>query len=77
MYLKLQVDGYIARRFPGQSSMLGSVLDPLADKCLASVLFITLTVMGLIPGSHSIPGRMFPYSVTYPSVLSAYKASHT
>ncbi|CAI8055536.1 Probable cardiolipin synthase (CMP-forming) [Geodia barretti] len=43
------VDGQIARHYPGQSSMLGSVLDPLADKCLLSILCITLTVQGLIP----------------------------
>lgn len=42
-------DGYIARTFPGQASMLGAVLDPLADKCLVAVLCITLTVSGLIP----------------------------
>jgi cardiolipin synthase len=45
------VDGQIARRYPSQSSMLGSVLDPLADKCLVSILFITLTLQGLIPWS--------------------------
>ena len=44
-----QVDGFIARTFPSQMSMLGSILDPLADKCLLSVLCITLTVVGLIP----------------------------
>ena len=43
------MDGQIARHYPGQSSMLGSVLDPLADKCLLSILCITLTVQGLIP----------------------------
>lgn len=45
-----QIDGYIARNFKGQSSMLGSVLDPLADKVLISVLTVTLTMSGLLPG---------------------------
>lgn len=45
----LQVDGYIARTFKGQSSFLGSVLDPLADKCLISVLCVTLTMASLLP----------------------------
>ena len=44
------MDGYIARTFEGQSSSLGSVLDPLADKCLISVLCITLTMASLLPG---------------------------
>jgi len=43
------IDGWIARRFPAQSSLLGSVLDPVADKFLVSVLFITLTYSHLIP----------------------------
>ena len=51
-----QVDGYIARNFKGQSSHLGSVLDPLADKFLISILYVTLTMNGVIPGTYmSIP----------------------
>ena len=49
--LSVQIDGYIARNFKGQSSMLGSVLDPLADKVLISVLTVTLTMGGLLPGT--------------------------
>ncbi|MCX8038283.1 MAG: CDP-alcohol phosphatidyltransferase family protein [Candidatus Sumerlaeia bacterium] len=36
------VDGYIARKF-GQQSVLGAILDPLADKFLLTLTFITLT----------------------------------
>ncbi|KHN84919.1 putative cardiolipin synthase 1, partial [Toxocara canis] len=43
------LDGYIARHVEGQSSLLGSVLDPIADKLLVSTLFITLTYVNLIP----------------------------
>jgi cardiolipin synthase len=43
------LDGWIARRFPLQQSLLGSVLDPVADKLLVSVLFVTLTYSQLIP----------------------------
>ena len=46
----IQVDGYIARNFKGQLSHIGSVLDPLADKFLISILYVTLTVNGIIPG---------------------------
>lgn len=43
------VDGYIARNFQNQQSMIGSFLDPAADKLLIATLFITLTMNGLIP----------------------------
>ncbi|XP_071833311.1 cardiolipin synthase (CMP-forming)-like isoform X2 [Apostichopus japonicus] len=43
------LDGYIARNFKNQKSVLGSIIDPLADKCLISVLTISLTVSNLIP----------------------------
>jgi cardiolipin synthase len=43
------LDGYIARTFSGQKSVLGSVLDPLADKFLVATSFLTLTMDDLIP----------------------------
>ncbi|KAG7512404.1 hypothetical protein JOB18_028368 [Solea senegalensis] len=43
------LDGYIARTWPTQKSALGSALDPLADKILVSILYISLTYAGLIP----------------------------
>ncbi|XP_050729007.1 cardiolipin synthase (CMP-forming)-like [Eriocheir sinensis] len=43
------LDGWIARTFPGQSSNLGSFLDPLADKTLVAMLFLSLTYVDLIP----------------------------
>ncbi|XP_067940915.1 cardiolipin synthase (CMP-forming)-like [Watersipora subatra] len=43
------LDGYIARNWKGQSSILGSVIDPLADKFLVTILAITLTAVHLIP----------------------------
>jgi len=36
------VDGYIARKY-GQQTVLGSILDPLADKSLLTLTFIVLT----------------------------------
>ncbi|PAV81701.1 hypothetical protein WR25_04731 [Diploscapter pachys] len=43
------LDGYIARNVPGQHSLLGSVLDPIADKLLISTMFVTMTYAALIP----------------------------
>lgn len=43
------LDGWVARSFPSQQSNLGTVVDPLADKCLVATLFLSLTVAGLIP----------------------------
>ena len=42
------LDGFLARRF-GWRSRLGEILDPLADKFLMISMFITLTLVGLIP----------------------------
>lgn len=43
------VDGYIARRWPGQRSELGAWLDPLADKLLLVSVFVMLGWMHEIP----------------------------
>lgn len=43
------LDGYIARTFPSQKSVLGSLLDPVADKLLVAASFLTLTIDNLIP----------------------------
>lgn len=42
------LDGYIARRFKLES-VIGSVLDPLADKFLMITSYLFLGLMGLIP----------------------------
>ncbi|VDN56144.1 unnamed protein product [Dracunculus medinensis] len=43
------LDGFIARNIRGQSSLIGSILDPVADKLFISTLFLTLTYVNLIP----------------------------
>ena len=48
------LDGYLARRF-GWRSRLGGILDPLADKFLMVSMFITLTLVGMIPLWLAIP----------------------
>src|ERR1700723_31647 len=41
-------DGFLARRF-GWKSELGAMLDPIADKLLLAGVFITLSVLKLVP----------------------------
>lgn len=43
------LDGFLARILK-QKTMLGAYLDPLADKALLVSSFITLSVLGMIPG---------------------------
>lgn len=42
------VDGYLARRFDWLSPV-GAMLDPIADKLLAIVLFVVFTIQGFLP----------------------------
>lgn len=43
-----QLDGFLARKFQ-TTSVLGTILDPAADKALVGTLVVTLTVQGLLP----------------------------
>lgn len=42
------VDGYLARRW-NQQTVVGSVIDPMADKGLMIILTVTLAMKGLLP----------------------------
>ena len=42
------VDGFLAKRF-GMTTMLGSYLDPLADKALLVSIYVTLGISGVLP----------------------------
>ena len=44
-----KADGFLARRYKMQS-VLGTILDPAADKTLMTTLTITLAIRGLLPG---------------------------
>lgn len=47
------VDGFLARQFQWRTR-LGSILDPAADKLLATSVFLTLAYLGLIPLSLAV-----------------------
>lgn len=49
-----QVDGWIARRYPSQKSLLGAALDPIADKALIVTLTVGLASAGLLPGNEIV-----------------------
>ena len=44
------MDGYIARNWEGQQSILGASLDPFADKMLILTMTYSLAYVDLIPG---------------------------
>jgi cardiolipin synthase len=54
------LDGIIARRFQ-QSSALGTILDPIADKLLMTTAFILLTLPNIFPPTRHLP---VPFWVT-------------
>ena len=41
-------DGWVARNFAGQSSLLGTFLDPLADKILIASVCLSLGWVGIL-----------------------------
>lgn len=43
------LDGWIARNIKGQGSIIGSYIDPFADKVLMSILVLSLTSVNIIP----------------------------
>jgi cardiolipin synthase len=43
------IDGFIARRFDMRSEF-GAYIDPLADKALLVSIYVTLAVVGVLPG---------------------------
>jgi len=44
------LDGYIARKFPSTSTVVGTYLDPVADKIFISITSLTLCYTGILPG---------------------------
>ena len=56
----MKVDGFLARRFD-MRSVLGTILDPAADKALMTTLTITLAMQSLLPGLWFISANNIPY----------------
>jgi cardiolipin synthase len=56
------VDGYIARRWNLQT-VVGTVIDPMADKTLMTVLTVCLAVKGALPGRN--PPNIYLKSILF------------
>lgn len=48
------VDGWIARKW-GMQTVVGTVIDPMADKALMTVVTVTLAMKGALPGEWLHP----------------------
>jgi CDP-diacylglycerol--glycerol-3-phosphate 3-phosphatidyltransferase len=72
------LDGFIARRF-NQKSRLGSILDPIADKCLIAVAVLVI-LLGGWPDSFPVwfagivLGRDFLLGIGFLTIFSSFRA---
>jgi len=48
------LDGWIARRW-NLKTVVGTVIDPMADKTLMTVLTVALAMKGTLPRTHPLP----------------------
>jgi cardiolipin synthase len=48
------LDGWIARRW-NRKTVVGTVIDPMADKALMTILTVCLAVKGALPCAQSLP----------------------
>lgn len=72
---KQQVDGFLARRF-NMRTVLGTILDPAADKALMTTLTVTLAFKGMLPSTSAHPLVPSPITNRYPSVQTSVVSDH-
>ena len=58
------MDGYIARRWNLQT-VVGTVIDPMADKTLMTILTVCLAIKGALPGDRIFIRIRFSLILTY------------
>jgi hypothetical protein len=69
------VDGYIARRW-NQQTVVGTVIDPMADKTLMTILTVCLAVKGALPGKLSMPSFLRPGPSSFSRCVSVAGCNH-
>jgi cardiolipin synthase len=47
------VDGYLARKY-NMGTVLGSIMDPAADKLLMTTMVVSLTMRGMLPSKSRL-----------------------
>lgn len=52
LFTLYQLDGHIARKY-NMKSLLGTIIDPMADKVLMTIMTVTLAMEGTLPGNKS------------------------
>ncbi|EFO23689.2 hypothetical protein LOAG_04801 [Loa loa] len=67
------LDGYIARNIRNQSSSVGSIIDPVADKLLVTTVFVTLTYVKLIPLALTILVILRDFGLIIGGAVTRYK----
>ncbi|KAM3717091.1 putative cardiolipin synthase (CMP-forming) [Dirofilaria immitis] len=67
------LDGYIARNVRNQSSLVGSIIDPIADKLFITTLFVILTYVRLMPISLTVLVILRDIALTVGGALTRYK----
>lgn len=60
------LDGWIARRW-NLKTVVGTVIDPMADKTLMTILTVALAVKGALPGMAILPFRPQPPLTNHPT----------
>ena len=75
IFQRVQVDGYLARKYD-MGSVLGSILDPAADKALMTTLVVALTLRGLVPCMYMHARSLHsPADPPGPDLLSQYRSA--
>lgn len=54
------VDGWIARRW-NRRTVVGTIIDPMADKILMTILTVCLAVKGALPGTWKATSEAMTY----------------
>lgn len=59
-----QLDGYIARKYDS-GTVIGSILDPAADKTLMTTLVVSLAYKGMLPRGFGSFSLLKPFTHVY------------